>query len=174
MKINKKRLEELCTCAGFQDRITVYASLGRGIHKYVVKLGEVRPWTYSEFEVLVNDVREMLAGHEGPITYDLTAPQYRKRAAEVRRAQILNTAVNIASEEGIDKLSQYAVAARVGCSPSLVRNYFSAEELHQAVMRQAIKWRILSIIAHGVTTQDPVIMESDINLKVEALNGSIK
>lgn len=64
-----------------------------------------------------------------------TGPNKREQAAAARRARLLEAALQLFSEVGIERATTKMLAERVGMSPGLLYHYFaSKEELVQAVV----------------------------------------
>ena len=65
----------------------------------------------------------------------MKTPNKREQAAATRRAQLLEAALQLFSEVGIERTTTKMLAERVGMSPGLLYHYFaSKEELVQAVV----------------------------------------
>lgn len=80
----------------------------------------------------------------------------RRRAHPiVRKEEILNAAIDLASKIGYQKITRKKVAESVDISLALVNQYFSTmAQLKKAVMKTAIEREIVSIIAQGISLGD--------------------
>ncbi len=173
--MNTNKLERLATCCGYQDKIVVCTTFKAYGTTHTVRIGMIPVWKFDDFQGVVEEAERIHKGHEGTVSFHIHTPKRRQRDPEARCTQIVAAAVSIGAEFGVEHISQNTVASRVGCAPSLIRHYYSAAGLLDAVMREAIhpKRPINSIIAYGVATKHPVIMASNIDLRVEALNDAI-
>lgn len=73
----------------------------------------------------------------GRVTSSISSPRTRK-APEERREDILSCAAAIAIEEGLERITLRAVAARLGVRPGLITHYFPvAEDLVVAAFARA-------------------------------------
>lgn len=89
---------------------------------------------------------------------------------EIRRAQILEFAVQAAREHGYQRITRDDVARRAGVSTGLVTRYFNTmPQLKRAVMRYAVRHEILEIVAQGLAAADPHARKASQELKQRAI-----
>ena len=87
-----------------------------------------------------------------------------------RREQILNAAVGMATDVGLQKTTRDGIAERAGVSMGLVTRYFNTmTQLRRAVMRTAVKNEVLGVIAEGLVMGDPHAKKASPGLKERAL-----
>jgi len=110
-------------------------------------------------------------GHWRPDCPDLR-PTRRSRYGTTptqRKALILDAAVNLAQLFGYPGLTISKVARVAGVSSPLVSFYFyCTDDLLTAVMQEAVRRRILSIVAEGLAHRHPVAIAAPLSLKQEA------
>lgn len=95
----------------------------------------------------------------------------RRRLKPLDRSnEILTAAVALASRSGgYLSLTRAAVAARAQCSEGLVSSYFNTmQQMRRAVMRHAVKHEVLSIVAQGLATGDPVARKAPEEVRQKA------
>ena len=86
-----------------------------------------------------------------------------------RKAQILQAALDIAAQSGVDRLVVSEVATRVGVTKGLVLHYFSTmPQLKRAVMRAAVKQEVVSVVARGLALDDPQARKAPDDLRAKA------
>jgi AcrR family transcriptional regulator len=86
-----------------------------------------------------------------------------------RKAAILTAAVSLATDTGYDNITLTAVARVAGVSYALIVYYFnSADCLLAAVMEEAVRLRVLSVVAEGLAHRHPVALEAPQALRQEA------
>lgn len=74
----------------------------------------------------------------------------------VRRQELLDVAVEVASARGWRTLTRECIAVAAGVSPALVSARLGTmAELRRAVMRAAIRKGIAAIVAEGLVAGDP-------------------
>ena len=89
---------------------------------------------------------------------------------KARRDEILDAAVKLAAVVGWRELTRDGVAEAAGVSGALVNVYFgTVETLKQKVMKEAVKLRILSIVAQGLADHDIIATTAPARLKSDAL-----
>ena len=95
---------------------------------------------------------------------------YKSRVpAAMRKAQILNVAVDISFRLGYYALTRDGVASAAGTSFSLVTKYFGTMQgLKDEVMKEAISREIPEIILQGMVIDDPIAMNAPQELKDKA------
>lgn len=106
--------------------------------------------------------------------------KFRSNGGVERDAKILNAALALADRHGLRHLTRSAVAREAGVSAGSVSNFGREQSdqspdrdhmsrLRAAVMRAAIDRGILSVLAEGVATGDPVAMAAPADLRATAL-----
>lgn len=90
-----------------------------------------------------------------------------------RKRDILDAAVRLAHRGGYHILTRDRVAAEAGVATGLVSTYYTMPALKSAVMRYAVKMRLLSIVAQGLTSNDPVALQAprDVRLAAQHVSG---
>lgn len=74
----------------------------------------------------------------------------------IRRAALLDVAVDVASTRGWRTLTRECIAVAAGVSPALVSARLGTmDQLRRAVMRAAVRREIASIVAEGLVAGDP-------------------
>ncbi len=87
----------------------------------------------------------------------------------IRKDQILLSAVNLALTEGYDRIQRDGVADAAGVSAGLVTHYFdNIETLHKAVLEKAIELRLHVILLQGLCIKDPIALKAPKDLIEEA------
>lgn len=87
-----------------------------------------------------------------------------------RKAAILDAALSLAKKKGFASLRLQHIAEAAECSNALVVIHFKTmTQMRRAVMRAAVKKEILSIIAEGIATRDPVACKVCPELQRKAL-----
>lgn len=91
---------------------------------------------------------------------------------EDRRLQIIEAAAAVATEGNFITMTRDEIAARSGCSPSLINYHFKTmAELSNAVAHYAINTRNFTIISQIIVSKYEIDM--DINLRQEALKSYV-
>lgn len=89
----------------------------------------------------------------------------------LRRENILIAAVELARENGYNKITRDDIAERAGVSMGLVTHYFETMvQLRRAVMRHAIQFEIVEIIAQGLANKDDHARKAPEELKKQAVD----
>lgn len=99
---------------------------------------------------------------------------------EQRNRRVLEAAISLARERGFRKFSRHDVAARAGVAAGSVNNaYGTMDDLHDAVMREAVKLAqsgtlvggrgTLEIVAAGLAARHPLACNAPQHLKDSAL-----
>lgn len=87
----------------------------------------------------------------------------------LRQENILNVALQVATERGYNVMTREAIAERAGVSESLVSRYFSTMvQLRRAVMRAAINQENIEVIAQGLAIKDKHARKAPTELKNKA------
>jgi len=98
----------------------------------------------------------------------MTQPTRRLSPAD-RKAAILEAALNLAQLEGYPHLTIQRVARVASVSPSLCSHYFwTVEVLLDAVMTEAVRRKVLSVVAEGLAHRHPVAIAAPSALKQAA------
>jgi AcrR family transcriptional regulator len=93
----------------------------------------------------------------------------RNNDTAMRKASILEAAVKVAERAGYTHMTRQAVADCAGVSGPLVQHYFGTmAKLRRAVMRKAIRDKVLIVIAQGLVACEPHAMAAPMELKLEA------
>lgn len=91
---------------------------------------------------------------------------------EVRKDAILEAAVALALDTGLNSVRLIPVAERAGVTNGLVSHYFgTVNQLHRAVVRHAIHREILPIVAQALAAGDSDARKAPEELKQRALNS---
>ena len=89
---------------------------------------------------------------------------------EVRREQILASAVSLARRKGYSKITRDGIAEAAKCSTGLVTSRFGTmTALRRDIMREAIRLEILEILAQGLASRDRHAMKAPQELKDKAV-----
>lgn len=95
-----------------------------------------------------------------------------KMAAADRQAQILAAALVVAERVGFNKFTLRQVAAEADVTEKLPSHYFGTmTNLRRKVMREAVKKKILPIIAQGIVLGDTHALKADHELRAAALQS---
>ena len=85
---------------------------------------------------------------------------------KIENAIILKAAIEVAKEDGFDKLSRNAIVEKAGVSAGRVSQaYGTMNKLKRAVMRHAVQHKILEVIAVGLGIQDKTAMKAPAEVK---------
>lgn len=116
---------------------------------------------FSEFVAELSDLVDVQS--KPTIVYKRRVP------ALMRKAQILDVAIEISKEKGYYALTRDGVASAANISFSLVTKYFGTmEKLKAEVMKAAIDREILVIILQGVVLSDPIALSASPELREKA------
>ena len=78
------------------------------------------------------------------------------------RDKILNAAIRLSDETHYNNLTRASIATRAGVSDALVSHHWGTmAQLRRSVMREAVRVRMLSVIAQGLQSRDPVAIKCD-------------
>lgn len=95
---------------------------------------------------------------------------FTRKAPSERKAEILSAALSCAEKHGFQSFTREQVAEKAAVSPASVNRYFSTmAHLRTAVMRQAIKTRVLPLVAQGIVAKHPAASRTPTELRREAL-----
>lgn len=87
-----------------------------------------------------------------------------------RRDMILNAALELAGSKSYTTITRDEIADHAGVAVGLVTKYFGTmPNLKRDVMRAAIRYEHLPIIAHGIAIHDPHAMKAPPALKRRAV-----
>lgn len=94
---------------------------------------------------------------------------------EVRREQILQAAMLLASQHWYNTLTRSMVADAAQCSEATVSHYFGTmNQLRKYIMRHAVKNGLLKIIGQGVVHNDPIALRVSEEIQKQAVNSLVK
>lgn len=89
---------------------------------------------------------------------------------KVRTNQLLDSAIDLAQKRGYEKLTRDGLAAHAGVSQGLVGVHFGTmTQLRRAVVRRAIRDRLLDILAQALAANDPVAKKAPEELRRAAV-----
>ena len=89
---------------------------------------------------------------------------------ELRRAHILNTAVDMAKVDGYQRITRDGLAKKANVSSGLVTRYFNTmSQLRRSIVRASVQREVLEIIAQAVLSNDPHVSKASTELKKRAL-----
>lgn len=92
------------------------------------------------------------------------------KVIEDRDGRILEAAIRLAEVDSFQWLTRDDVADKAGVSPGTVSNaYGTMRALKRAVLEEAVKRRILPIIAEGLGARHPIALAAPEDLRREAL-----
>ncbi len=92
-----------------------------------------------------------------------------RKAGKLRREEIFNAAVAIATEHGLPAVSGSKIANRLGVSrPAVAYHITDMATLRDNVMREAVASEILSLIAHGLSVGNPIALAAPAKLRRRA------
>lgn len=99
------------------------------------------------------------------------ATSFNRLAPKERHSILLATAIKLAEKPGgLGNLQRGPVAAKAGCSASLINHYFGdLEGLRQAVVKKGIQDQNLAIISQAVIARLPLARKLDAALKQRAI-----
>jgi AcrR family transcriptional regulator len=87
-----------------------------------------------------------------------------------RTEQILTAAVEVAASQGFFSVTRENVAAKAGCSVGIITLRFKTmPELRRAVMRRAVRDKVLKIIGQGVAAGDKIASSVPSRLRKQAV-----
>lgn len=96
----------------------------------------------------------------------------RGRPVTVSKESILAAALELAREHGYTNVTRDAVAARVGCTPSLIPHHFGTMvKFRRAIMGEALRTRCPVVVAQGLTAKDTRALSADEELKRRAVES---
>lgn len=97
-----------------------------------------------------------------------------RKKPEVRKAEILESALTVANRDGWINMTRDSVAEHAGVAIGLVNHYYGTmSQLKRAVMRAAITRGEYKILAQGVLAQDPVAIKAPGKMKKEAVSSYV-
>jgi hypothetical protein len=91
-----------------------------------------------------------------------------------RCRQFLDAGLPLAEVHGYRNVTREMVAARIGCSPSLLSKYWSASEWHSELLNRAVNDGNLSVIAQGLVHRHPIAIAAPMSLKQAAANALLE
>lgn len=89
---------------------------------------------------------------------------------EVRKTQLLDVALRLATQKGLASLRRDQIAQAAGVSPGLVTERLGTMiEMRRAIMRAAVKSEVLPLIAEGIVCKDRTALKAPAALRARAL-----
>lgn len=89
---------------------------------------------------------------------------------EVRKAQLIDVALKLASKHGLANLRRDQIAEAAEVSPALVSHCLGTmTEMRRTIMRQAVARQVLPVIAEGIVAKDKAALKAPPDLKQRAL-----
>ena len=96
-------------------------------------------------------------------------------APQVRKMQILLVAKHFALSKGYRNVTRHEIARRAKCSVSLISYHFKdCENLHSAIMTDAVRDQDLKILAQGIIAGDPIAVAAPRSLKSRAIREALR
>lgn len=87
--------------------------------------------------------------------------KFTKPGADVRREQILEAALTLATAAGFDRITRDKVAAAASCSQGLVNMYFqNMAGLRNELMKFAVKRSDVTVVAQGLLARHPEALKA--------------
>jgi AcrR family transcriptional regulator len=81
--------------------------------------------------------------------------------AQAMKDKLFNTAIRMAEEHGYTHVSQREVAKACGVYRNTVRHHFgTTRELQVSILRYAVQYEVLSIIAQALAVRDEWMLEN--------------
>lgn len=94
--------------------------------------------------------------------------------SDARKDQLLDSALAVATKNGLQRTTRGMIAEHAGVAPGLVTHYLGTmEALKRTIMRQAIRREVLPIVAEGLACRDKHAMKAPAELRSRAL-GSLQ
>jgi AcrR family transcriptional regulator len=94
--------------------------------------------------------------------------------AEARREELLEAAMELARAGSYQKVTQKAVAEKVGCANGLVHRYFNTmTQLRRAIISAAIAQQDLPLLAQGLAHKEPKALAAPLELREAAVSTLI-
>lgn len=91
-----------------------------------------------------------------------------RTTAKKRKRAIIMAALKLAETRNYAQLTRDAIAEEAGVSGPLIMHYFATmDDLRLAIIRAAIAWRVLPVIAQAIANQEP--LDIDPGLRAAAL-----
>jgi len=88
---------------------------------------------------------------------------------ENRDGRILDAALQLAETDGYQWITREGVATLAGVSPGTINNVFGTmPDLKRAVLTEAVKRRIIPIVAQGMGDRHAIIQDAPEDLRREA------
>jgi AcrR family transcriptional regulator len=88
--------------------------------------------------------------------------------ADARRQQLLAVALPLAEQHGFEHVNRTMIGEAAGCSPSLLSQYWTAQELQTAIMEEAVRIGCLPVVAQGLAAKHPVALGASPALRQQA------
>jgi len=88
----------------------------------------------------------------------------------LRKDHILGIILSLSAQKGYTKVTRSEIAEEAGVSESLVSEYFGTmPDMRRTIMRHAVLEECLTIIAQGLSANDPHAKKASHELRVKAL-----
>lgn len=137
-------------------------------HRTVASAAGVNEATmYSHFPKR-RELRDALMGVAPELALPVEVDQRMKPGD--RQRMLIDTALTLAAKVGYKNVTMDALTTAAGVSRTLYARYFTnVDQFRVAVMRAAVKQRVLPVIAQGVVARDPHAMKAPLELRNEAV-----
>lgn len=94
---------------------------------------------------------------------------HKRFKPDVRKEQILDTALILAAAGNYVKVTRDAIAKELGVSSTTIQYHFGTmDKLRRAIMRRAIKNSNAHVVLQGLASNDPVALKASPELKEKA------
>lgn len=95
--------------------------------------------------------------------------KWQKKKTEKSKSDIIEASLQLALEIGYHKLRRDNIAAKAEVSQGLIRYHFgTVEKLRREVMREAIRKKLIPIVAQGIAMRDINALKAPLSLKKQA------
>lgn len=103
-------------------------------------------------------------------TESLMATTRLRLDPKVRKAALLKVSLDLAAKHGIHHITRDMIAQAGDVSAGLVSQYLGTmDALRKLVMREAVKQRVVSVVAQGIADRDKVALKAPDDLKQQAI-----
>lgn len=94
---------------------------------------------------------------------------------DVSKARILSAMIDLANTQDYKQITRAEIAKYAGATDSLVSYYFGdMDAIRDAIIQEAIRKKLLTIILQGLVDKHPFTMEIDDELKNEAISSALQ
>ncbi len=101
--------------------------------------------------------------------------QLRRMTADKRRDQILDAALEMVSQDGIQNLRRQELTEHLGISKNLINHHFGdMDALREEIVRLAVERRHLRVIGFAIAAGYATALDADDDLKEAALQSLIE